>query len=269
MAQGYQIIATGADRYLEMATACAASLRLFDGRRAVQLVTDRKAEAIARRDLFDVITPVDADATSLGPLVKLHSHRHSVFEETMFVDADCLLLKHDIDHRWSVLARDYAFATPGLWSDEGEWYGMDVAAMCAIAGTQRLVRMNSGTFYYRNSAAGHAVLDTAWTLFEELGNFTGHIHRGAGAPDEPFLALAMGRLGVDPFPMRDADCSSWMTATMNSLEVHADATSGAPRLVKHHRTLSPSLCHFTGLFPRDVYHRVAGDLIARSAGSLP
>jgi hypothetical protein len=263
--QGYQIIATGADRYLHMASACAASLRLFDGTRPVQLVTDRSEGDIAHRSLFDVVTPCIAGAADIGPMIKLHAHTHAVFDETMFVDADCLLLKRDIDRYWERLTAGYNFALPGLWRDSGEWYGMDIAAMCALAGIPRLVQMNSGTFYFKRSSNGAAVFEAAWELFDRLGNFTGHIHRGTGAPDEPFLALAMGKLRMDPFPMRDDAGNSWMTATMNSLEVQVDAHSGAPALVKRHRTLSPSLCHFTNLFPRETYLPLMDELLAMAS----
>ena len=269
--QGYQIIATGAERYLTMASACAASLRLFDGTRPIQLVTDRTVEALADhpyRGLFDDITRI-ADGAGVGPIIKLSAYDHAIYDETMFVDADCLLLKRDIDRYWSVLSADYEMTLPGLWQSEGPWYGMDVAEMCKLAGIDRLVQMNSGTIFFKRGAVAGRLFDTARALYDRLGNFTGHVHGGTGAPDEPYLALAMGVLGLQPHPMRDAQCNTWMTATMNSLEVHVDAESGQPALVKRHRTLSPSLCHFTNLFPRDAYERVAGELLTRVSAEVP
>ncbi|WP_162875420.1 hypothetical protein [Sphingomonas crusticola] len=261
--QGYQIIAIGPARYLDLAAACAASLRVFDGSRPIQLVTDRDDAAL--RDsgyghLFDDFTPAPTDAPA-GPIIKLHAYDCAIYDETMFVDADCLLLKRDIDTYWSRLSADYQATLPGHWRREGQWYGMDIAEMCRLARIARLVQMNSGTFYFKRGLIGKSLFDTARALFGRLGNFTRHIHGGTGAPDEPYLAMAMGMLGLDPHPMRDEQCNSWMTATMNSLEVHVDATSGRPALVKRHRTLSPSLCHFTNLFPREAYDRVARELL--------
>lgn len=261
--QGYQIIATGAERYLIMAAACAASLRVFDGTRRIQLVTDRTpAELCGFRHhaLFDDVTPVPADAGA-GPIVKLRAYDCAIYDETMFVDADCLLLKRDIDHYWAKLSAGYEATLPGLWRSEGPWYGMDIADMCALAGISRLVQMNSGAFFFKRGMVAKEMFDTALELVDRLGNFTGHLH-GAGLADEPYLALAMGLLGLEPHPMRDEHCNSWMTATMNSLEVHVDAVSGQPALVKRHRTLSPSLCHFTNLFPNEAYKRVSEELLA-------
>lgn len=262
--QGYQIIATGPERYLDLAAACAASLRIFDGTRPIQLVTDRTEEQFAafrHHALFDDVTTVAADSMA-GPIIKLWAYDCAIYDETMFVDADCLLLKRDIDRYWAVLSADYEATLPGHWREAGPWYDMDIADMCALTGIPRLVQMNSGTIFFKRGETGRKLFDTALELFERFGNFTGHLHGGLGAPDEPYLGLAMGALGLDPHPMRDDDCNSWMTATMNSLEVHADAVSGEPKLVKRHRVLSPSLCHFTNLFPRDVYHRVSADLLA-------
>lgn len=265
--QGYQIIAVGPARYLALAAACAASLRLFDGTRPIQLVTDRDTAQLAESGyghLFDDVTPAPTGPAVAGPIIKLQAYACAIYDETMFVDADCLLLKRDIDTYWSRLSADYAATLPGQWRSEGAWYGTDIAEMCRLAGIVRLVQMNSGTIYFKRGPVGQSLFTTAQDLFDRLGNFTRHIHGGTGAPDEPYLAMAMGVLGLDPHPMRDAQCNSWMTATMNSLEVHVDATSGHPALVKRHRTLSPSLCHFTNLFPRDAYERVAGELLMQA-----
>lgn len=257
-----------------MAAACAATLRMFDGTRPIQLVADRSAEVLASSDYsarFDHVAPVTGEVATAGPIAKLHAFEHAMFDETMFVDADCLLLKRDIGIYWSRLSKGYDLILPGLWQDRGDWYGMAIADMCRLAGIDRLVQMNSGAFFFKRTAAAKTVFDTARALLNRLANFTAHVYRGTGAPDEPFFALAMGILGVEPFPTRDDHCDSWMTATMNSLEVHADATSGRPQLVRRHRKLSPSLCHFTSLFPREIYDWVARDLLAaaRARGLTP
>lgn len=265
--QGYQIIAAGAERYLALAAACAASLRLFDGTRPVQLVTDRPAAGLAARlrGLFDVVTLLPAGGLA-GPVVKLLAYDCAVFDETMFVDADCLLLKRDIDRWWASLSAGYEVAVPGGWMQAGDWYGMDIADMCALAGTSRLVQMNSGALFFRRGPVAERMFATALALHARLGNFTGHLHRGTGAPDEPYFALAMGLLGLEPHPLRDGAGNSWMTATMNSLEVRIDTAAGTTALVKRHRTVSPSLCHFTGLYPRPLYDRLAAELLAAAGG---
>ena len=238
--------------------------RIFDGTRRIQLVTDRTVEELRsfrHHGLFDDITPIPVDAPA-GPVVKLRSYQCAIYDETMFVDADCLLLKRDIDCYWAGLSAGYEATLPGQWKTEGEWYGMEIADMLALTGITRLVQMNSGAFFFKRGPVARKLFDTALDLLARYGNFTGHVHGGTGPSDEPYLALAMGALDLDPHPMRDEHCNTWMTATMNSLEVHVDSTSGKPALVKRHRTLSPSLCHFTNLFPNEAYYRVSNELLA-------
>ena len=57
MSQGYQIIATGHQKYLDMAMNCARSLKLFDPDRPIQLVTDLTVSQSAI-DIYDFITPL-------------------------------------------------------------------------------------------------------------------------------------------------------------------------------------------------------------------
>ena len=94
--QGYQIIATGAERYLTMASACAASLRLFDGTRPIQLVTDRTVEALADhpyRGLFDDITRIADGATRGEALDPAAASAIKVFGTEFYLEAFRLLME--------------------------------------------------------------------------------------------------------------------------------------------------------------------------------
>lgn len=260
--QGYQLIAIGPAHYLTLAAACAASLRYWDGTRPIQLVTDAPPEALAAwPGLFDRVTRPAIDPVLAGPLSKLRAFDLAPFDETMFVDADCLLLKSDMDRHWARLSAGYDMTISGEWRSEGIWYDRSIAAMCAAAGIDRLAQMNSGAIYFKRTDRAHAVFEEAKALTRRLGDLTGHDHRGLGLPDEPYLALAFGILGIEPHPLRDERCDTWMTATFNSSEVRLDAFSGKTALVKR-RTVSPSLCHFVGLFPRPLYDAIAADLLA-------
>lgn len=267
MTQGYQLIAMGDARYLAMAEACAASIRHWDGKRPIQLVTDR-AEAAPRPGLFDHVTPLPPDPGFAGPAVKLRIAEAAIFAETMFVDADCLMLKADIDRHWAMLAEGPAIGIAGHWRTAGDWYGMDIAEMCRLGDVGRLAQHNSGAIYVRTGAEAAAFFATARALLAGLGNFTGLVHYGIGPSDEPYLALAMARHGIDPRPMRLADDpeAAWMIATINGRDFALDPWSGHPRFIRR-RSVSPTLCHFVGLSPRADYERLAKAYLARFARS--
>lgn len=268
--QGYQIIATGDRKYLFIAVNCAASLRHWDPGRPIQLVTDAAPDALAPfRYLFDVVTPYRDHPVFTGPLVKLRMFEFAVFDETMFVDADCLLLKPDIDAYWRRLSEGYDVAIPGTWESEGPWYNMDIAEICRIAGIERLLKINSGVCFFKRNAAAAAFFDACAGLYDRLGNFTKHIHRDAGPPDEPYFAIAFGALGRKGFPYHEEGGDGWMITTIQSRAFDLDAFSGRVRYTKADgRVVSPSLVHFVGLQPNRVYRALSRQFLRGHSFSL-
>lgn len=246
--QGYQLIATGAEKYLQLAAACAASIRYWDSTRPIQLVTDR-TDLGDHAPLFDIVTPYTPRAGFEGPAVKLRMFEFGVFDETMFVDADCLMMKPDIGRYWDELSAHHDVTTPGLWKTSGGWYGTTIEAMLKTAGVERLVKMNSGAFYFKRNRAGRAFFRAVSEIHTELGNFTNHVHRGVGFSDEPTFAVAFGKLGVEPFRMVDDDGAAWMISTINTRDWELSPTAGTPRFYKW-RTMSPTLVHFVSLEPQ-------------------
>ena len=99
--QGYITLALGPRKYLEMAANLAASLKVMDPRRQVAVVHD--AGVSVPRDLaqyFDFRLELPPDPLYPDVMNKLRLFGVSPFEQTMFIDADCLLVKMDVDHYW-------------------------------------------------------------------------------------------------------------------------------------------------------------------------
>ncbi|MBZ2163621.1 hypothetical protein [Alteromonas stellipolaris] len=260
--QGYQLIATGPEKYLELAVRCAASIKHWDPRRRIQLLTDATSEQLAQyKELFDDITPYENEHEFLGPMIKLQMFDYAIYSETMFVDADCLILKGDMDLYWDSLSESYDVAVPGEWKSDGEWYGMEISDMCKLAKIDKLVKMNSGVLYFRKNEVAESFFNTAKGLFRNLGNFANHIHRGLGPADEPYLALAFGVNGLNPFPIHDDKGNGWMISTIGSSEHNMDAFSGSPSFVKG-GMISPTISHFIGLSPLPIYEKLCNQFLS-------
>lgn len=257
-AQGYQIIATGRRKYMELAISCACSIRYWDSKRPIQLVTDMDINDFPGAEkLFDIVTKSYNDKTFFGTLDKLNAEEYSVYEKTMFVDADCLFLKDDIDNIWNAVSGK-KFAISGKKSTDGEWYGSDVSEILLKTEISYLVRMNSGSFYFEKQEENQSVLNLSKELYKKYGNFTGHIHRGIAPPDEPYLALAMGALGLDPEPVKFENGSTWMLSTIGSDSHSMSAFDGHP-LFNKGEFVSPTICHFVGLEPLQLYNSVVNE----------
>ena len=183
MDQGYQILAFGRRRYLDMAVICAKSLRRVD-QRPIQLVTDDLAAARDVRRHFTVITPYRGGMS--GALAKLTMHEHLVFDQTMYIDSDCVAFR-DVDFFWDLLSRDGSVLI-GDKKTSGRWYRNNIADWCAHFSIPYVIQTNSGFMFLTGET--RKLLEVALGIVRTHGNFTKSNHRGLGPPDEPYLAVA-------------------------------------------------------------------------------
>jgi hypothetical protein len=256
MSQGYQIIATGHQKYLEMAENCIRSLKLFDPSRPIQLVTDL---SVSRKllNLCDYITPYRLSEYSGGPLVKLEMLDYAIFDETIFVDADCLMLNSGINPYFDSLSSNHSVACPGEWKSSGSWYGMSIANICSAASVKRLLRINSGALFFKKDEASNKFFLTAKSLYAELGNISGKLHKSLTASDEIYLAIAFEKCRLSSFPISSDEGLALMISTLNSTGFEVDVPAGRASFVKRGKKLAPILFHFIGLRPENVYYSCA------------
>jgi hypothetical protein len=271
MTEGYLLLATGAPKYLDMARNLAASIRVMDGTRRICLVHDGQAQRVpADSRLFDDETLLPDDSRYPGFMKKIQLFETSPYERTMFVDADCLLVKRDVDRHWHI-ARPFPFAITGGRRTSGEWKGADVADLLRQENAPYLVQMNSGVFCFDKSPEAAA-------FFQGLNDFylrrRAHLgvglHRGRAAQtDEIYIGLWMGLNGLDSVGGRD-DENSWMVSTWRAFWMRIDPKAGISVLRKPRHSIagipnpiggwdriSPTFVHFVGLKPPRLYQRLA------------
>ena len=276
--EGYLILATGPDRYLEMARNLAASLRVMDGTRAICLGHDENVHLKSSdQRLFDDYALLPEDSLYPGFMNKIRVFGITPYSRTMFIDADSLLVKHDIERYWTI-SRPHCFAITGARRVSGEWKGADVAQLLAQEGAPYLVQMNSGVFCFDDSAE-------AREFFKGLNEFYLRrrdklcvgLHRGKPAQtDEIYIGVWMGLNGLDSCGGRIGQ-DSWMVSTWRSFGMALDPVRGTSVLRKPKRSiagvpnpifgwdrLSPSIVHFIGLKPRRQYQRLSAHFRAKA-----
>ncbi len=279
--EGYLILASGHPRYLAMARNLAASLRVMDGTRPICIVHDGAAEFTERdRDLFDHRAILPDHPLYPGFMNKIRLFDASPYNRTMFVDADCLLVKRDIETYWTD-ARRFAFAITGGRRTSGEWKGADVRTLLLQEGAPYLVQMNSGVFCFDKS-------QEAEDFFKGLNDFYIRrrdklgvgLHRGRPAQtDEIYIGLWMGLNGLDSCGGRSGE-NSWMVSTWRAFGLNLDpakqisvlhkpgrSIAGIPSPIYGWDRLSPSFVHFIGLKPKKHYERLAGYFHGQIAGA--
>jgi hypothetical protein len=270
MDEGYLVLATGPDRYIDMARNLAASLRVMDGTRRICLVHDEHARLdTTDTRFFDDYSLLADDPLYAGLINKIRVFETSPYRRTMFVDADCLLLKRDIDTYWN-MARPYPFAITGARRTSGEWKGADVAHLLKQEGAPYLVQMNSGVFCFDDSPEAAGFFKGLNDFYLRRREWLGvGLHRGKPVQnDEIYIALWMGLNGLDSCGGRVGE-DSWMVSTWRAFWMTLDpergisvirkpkhSFAGVPNPIGGWDRLSPSFVHFIGLKPHGAYKRL-------------
>lgn len=250
--QGYQIVALGSDKYLEMALSCALSIRHFDSVRPIQLLTNRNDISDKYKSIFDHVDVVDFENNLIGPLVKIVSYKYKRFKNTMFVDCDCLMFEN-IDHYWSRL-ESFNVACLGTKKTSGPWYDSDISDMCSKFDIPYVVKTNSGMLYFTDHKDTKNLFDRAWDIWEKFGNFTNHIHRGMGAPDEPYIGVAYGMERMTPMSwVIDKQGRGLMQSTISAINLDCRLDGTGVEFEKNGATARPAIVHFVGSKPLDKY----------------
>ena len=269
--EGYLLLATGPARYIELARNLAASLRIMDGTRPICLVHDEEFEPGSGDDrLFDDYSLLPHDPAYPGFMNKIRLFGRTPYSRSMFVDADCLLMKRDVDLWWRV-ARSHPFAIPGTPRRQGEWKGSDIGTLLRQEGAPFLVQMNSGVFSFDRSPTAARFFTGLVEFYERRHHALAvGLHRGCFAQtDEIYLGLWMGLCGMGPVTSRIGN-DTWMNSTWRAFQFELCAIQGTSVMRKPMRslagipnpifgwdTLSPSFVHFVGLKPERHYQRLA------------
>ncbi len=274
ISQGYVTMAYGQRRFFEMAVNLALSIRLNDSSRPVTLLyKDRSELPEEHAEFFSACRPFENPDGFSGVAIKLGVYEPSPYNETFFVDADCLIMKRDMDRHWEKFgAQDFAIAGDVVRS--GSAYGCDVEKMMAAAGVDYFCDMNCGVLFFRKSDKAQMVFSHARALMEERHPDLIELRsrRNDGLSDQPYFAAAMARNGIQPVSYAPQE-GTIMATTWQASDIEFDLAKGVSRLQKptgfhllgrfwakgwvRHET---SIAHFIELKPRKTYQQVSDRL---------
>ena len=155
MTRGYLTLAARDPRYLEMAVDMALSLRAHT-HLPIALAADEALADVARSryaGAFDAVTLL-ANRFRRGRALKFGTAEASPFEETMFVDADCIVLG-TLDDLFGVLATtDMAMVGRHLTADDDvKHHGFSTASLIRRFWLETYLKTNSGLFGFRREPA--------------------------------------------------------------------------------------------------------------------
>ena len=271
--QGYITLATGSRFYLEMAVNLLLSLKLNDPSRPVCLITDRTmAIPDAYKPFIDDLVYIEPKPGFFGCLNKLRLNELTPYDETIFIDADCILVKNDMDRHWAKLSGP-GFNVAGAKKTTGKWYDFSIDKVISELGIPYLVQMNSGVFYFRKGVQADNFFATALQLVDEHKHLLGSFHRNKlQLADEPFIGAALGKLAIEPVSYKASE-GTIMITTWHYSKAHFDPIDRHSTITRHadYRLLghffpktnvlhSPSIAHFVKLKPKKMYNTISDKL---------
>ena len=203
--EGLLTLAYGRPKYIRMAQALALSYRRYNPARPFAIITD-EANAQTLSTYFDAIIIVKPEYGP-GVVQKLYADKYSPFAKTLFVDSDCLFYKHP-DELWNLYAHgpfsmrgwryltgdtDYEKRTPYKWVQ-------NTSQFLKLNGISRLAHFNGGVFYFDRSDAAVKVFSISRSVYDRRAELGFVPFKGAPINDEPAMAVAMEKCGIDMDP---------------------------------------------------------------------
>lgn len=219
--QGYITVATRRRKHLEMAVDLALSLRKHDATRAIAVVVDEANHSVLNRhypNVFDSVHVVPREL-AFGYAPKLYVAEVTPFSQTLFVDADCLVLR-SLEELWSAL-RPLDFTVLGDYvtpSDEVKHHNISTRRIAERFELKTYFHASSPLFYFQRER-GRDVLGKCLDLY------TGPLNQlrywrwdAACAPDEIAFGIVGSREEIGRFPQYDPiierrDASEWKAET--------------------------------------------------------
>ena len=206
MKQGYLTIAAKRPRFLEMAVDMCLSLREHT-KLPIAIATDEALAGLARRryaSVFDEITMIPPRFLT-GRALKYGAAEASPFEETVFVDADCILLGSTDDAFAALERADMAMIGEQLTADDNlHHHGFSTSYLIRRFGLERYLKTNSGFFCFRRSAALEIMEECRECYLNEVLpalRWTRFLGRWLG--DELAFGIVGGRRGLATLPKPD------------------------------------------------------------------
>lgn len=253
--RGVLTIANGSRLYLDMARDLALSLKRHCPHIPRAVLTDARDWADA--SLFDIVIPWRSDLGK-GFFPKLCLDQYTPFKETLYIDADCLVVRN-LDFIWD-LYREIDLGFVGQRISSGYWY-TDIPTLIASLGVNSIPSLNSGMLFLRLGESGSRLLRRAREVF--LDDRYVFDNTGGSRPDEMPLAIVFAEQGLDP----PDDGGTTMRTPIGIVgEIDIDVLSGRCRFNKRGETVTPAIVHFATWQFHPIYYRERAKLRLANKG---
>lgn len=244
---GILIIAQGKERYINMSRQIALSLILSNPHIPRTLVTDCTASDL--KNYYDTIIPID-ETLGVGYVQKLHMHKYSPYQKTMFIDVDCLVIQN-IDWLFQRF-NHHPVSVIGKKITSGSLLGTTLEKLNAAIGITYLPVFNGGVYYFEKGPISDHVFDDANRIFKERYDEL-NLWKFSNQPgDEPVMSIAMALHNMQPI---DDEKKGMYTPVGQQGIFKIEALHGFCEFYKYGEKVMPVIMHFGGGYPEAFHYR--------------
>lgn len=237
---GFITMAYGGQRYIDQAISLARSVKLHMPGQKIALVTDRDT----RIEPFDDQIRME-DFSAAGTVLKRKMYEYSPFEETLFIDSDCLLTRDCSEQVEAIRQWDFSpVVNTYLFAGDQDLWLEDVGEAVRKVGGANFPKFNGGVYFFRKSETAAKVFAGGEEMLarrSELGIFD---FDKAGPGEETLLGLAMAHLGISD--LYDDEGKLMRTPLNATGPIHLDIFAGECSFEKNGKRVEPAIVHFCG-----------------------
>lgn len=253
---GILTMAYGPQKYIDQAITLSRSLRKWMPGYRLAIVSDRT-------DLgahFDVVVPMRRFDTA-GTVHKVDMADYSPFEETLFIDSDCVVLRGFEPELAGI--RKFAF-TPIVAvfyrsGDRDLWLDDVGDALDKVGGTA-FPKFNGGVYFWQSGDHARRIFDESKRIRARAAELGIRDFDASGPGEETLIGLALaGLMAADLSEDRFYnDHGRLMRTPLNSTgRIVAEVTTGESRMVKEGKVVEPAILHFCGPWIRHPAYLIA------------
>lgn len=246
--QGILVMAHGKQRFINMAKNIAMSYKLTNIEIPIALVTDSSDKDLKK--LYDYIIPFNP-AFGKGLIQKIYMNEYTVFEETLYIDVDCLVIRN-IGFLWELFQLQNAnVSVIGRKVYEGKLFGVELTQIKNKLNLNYMISFNGGVYYFKSTQKAHEIFKTAKELVNRYQELGVDLMRGE-KNEEPLFSLAMSIFREEPVN----DSKKGMYTPMGQMGVFKmDSLKGCCEFYKHGEKVYPAIMHFGGGYPEAFHYR--------------
>lgn len=263
-ARGVLVMGYGPKKFVHMAKVLGRSLKLHCDHLPRAVVTDSDDPEL--RKLFPIQVPFRPE-WGTGFMQKTFLNDYSPFEETLYIDSDCLVVR-PFEQVWDMF-KGSPFGVVSVPQTEGDCaFHPRVEELLRKLERPSLPIFNGGLYYFRNAPESDAIFKTAREVMRDFDNW-GLKRLGTALNDEAAFAVSLAKHRVPTVP----DDGSVMRYTYYFFgRMVIDTLRGKSRFLCRYlnKQVEPAIVHLLApLCESFVYRREAVKLRAATLGVPP